>query len=453
MVPKGVISTASSEKQDITRLLEILKEVERSYFTNNATAAFRLALEQVDTDIPEQPALYLPGITTRSLMSRLFNLNDSRTYSERHAEIRKELGRGGGQADPKAVQRSISDMRCYLARALLKLEAKAKEGGLPPLPEALDYVPRPALETQFTEAIKKGNRIIALHGDAGTGKTTLARFLAGTLFGSTGRVPTVLAQTEESLHDSLGEVLGRYGREVSTLGWRDRAREFRTLLASDKGPPVVVLDNIDTQAQLDVLVPATPQSRVVVTSRKRLKVKYPHAAAIEVANMEIEEAAKMCGLHVTGLVEEDQHRLARALDCRPLALEHGSACLRNAPYNSDLDAFIDALERNTAAVLESYGDDEDVTLVAIYDLIIRQLAKKPAYVLRALDITILIFATKSLVESMRLVWNSSRNGTTEPRSGLYPEDEALFLKALRILEDWSLVRPHTPFFAMHELTQ
>jgi hypothetical protein len=243
LVPSGLHSIAHESRNRIRRLREILNEVEGSYFTFNPTEAFRRILKQAARDMPKGLAEPLPSITIRDLMGRIFDFDDSRVYGERHAEIRK-YGQGTHDAVERRTRRSISNMRLHLARALLNLEIKAKSNRLPPQPGDRSYVPRPALESPFFDAINAENRVVIFHGDAGTGKSTLADHLARSFLrvGPQDYVPTVSAHSENTLHDSLGDVLSHLGKSAISIGWRDRARMLRETLASDKGPPLIVID-------------------------------------------------------------------------------------------------------------------------------------------------------------------------------------------------------------------
>jgi hypothetical protein len=169
--------------------------------------------------------------------------------------------------------------------------------------------------------------------------------------------------------------------------------------------------------------------------------------------MDDDEAIQLVSRHTQDLEDVAKRDLAETLDCRPLAIVHGCACFRNAPYNGNLALFLDSLRENVAVVLESYGDDEDTTITAIYRMIFDSLAHQPPYVLLSLDLVLLTHLAPSLIESLRLVWPSSRAAQGISDDGLSPEDEAILNKGLRIIERWSLVRPSVPYFQMHELTR
>jgi hypothetical protein len=331
-----------------------------------------------------------------------------------------------------------------------------------------DWIPRPVVADAFHWALASDKSIIVLYGDAGTGKSTAAEHLAElyAVTQSDELPPVVMCQSEDSLRDTVIEVLAlRIGGNFGNASLGEVSSQFRKLLASDKAPSVVVLDNVDNRAQLDQLVPKAPWSKIIITSRKRLDDNDPRIAYVEVVNMELDEARQLVARHAPDLQGLDVDLVAARLDCRPLAIVHGCACLSYGSYDSVAE-FLAALERSTAQVLDGYGDDENVTLTAIYRLIVEQLSSYPE-ALRLVDILLYVGNGMSTEDVLLLSWtapDSVSGPSGAKRLGLRAVDHGSFLKALCIARRWSLIRQvdynrrlaekrsNSKYWQMHELT-
>lgn len=434
-------------------LRRILDSRDPGLFTQNPGRALRVLIDQAVAQLEAAPMARLQDkFTWRELGAEIF-ADSNKSYSETFQEIR--TGCGEPLLSEKTVQRAIEDLRDRLAAILQRMEISDRHFVLAEDPE---YVSRPDLEKRFSEVLSSGERLVLIHGEAGTGKTTLALHLTRSFlrFAAHDWIPVIPFQEggKGPVEDSFREMLDRHGFAVSDVGVSELVVTFRKLVTSETPPPVVVLDNIDSRTELERFVPPGVRSRIIITSRKNLDSKVVNIAPIEVMNMANDEAVQLVSLHSQGLQEDGKKYLAEALDFRPLAIVHGCACLINAPYNGDLTAFLESLRENVAVVLESYGDDEDTTITAIYRMIVDALKRQPQYVLLALDLVILAYPVRSVQEALRLSWPPSDVVEGQISKELNLEDEAILSKGLRIIERWNLVHPNAlPFLHIHSLTR
>jgi tetratricopeptide (TPR) repeat protein len=308
------------------------------------------------------------------------------------------------------------------------------------------YINRPVYEAWFTEQRERGTRIFLLHGDAGTGKTTLARHFGEISPGdtasaadtatsaqlSTDPLVEIGTRTSAVLHDDLLRTLHR--RRMDTPGQSVLVRElFRELLESPQAPGVVLFDNTEEESWDEVrdLLPDMPQSTIIITSRYRLRLP-AGAAALAVGEMTDDEAVAMVRSQLTSVSDEDASALASDLGNRPLAIRH--ACGYITQEVVSVSEFRRLLKQDIAAVLDSVADG-DHSLTAIYRLTLERL---DVDTLRVLDLVTVLGGDKVSAEFLHAAWCKDPLFSVRPKS-----DESLqslaFRKALRALERRSLV--------------
>ncbi|WP_051704337.1 helix-turn-helix domain-containing protein [Glycomyces sp. NRRL B-16210] len=224
-------------------------------------------------------------------------------------------------------------------------------------------------------AVEAGAAVVAVHGMAGVGKTSLAVRAAHAL---ADRYPD--GQLFVDLHAFTHSVGPRPGLE-SVL-----ARLLRGLGATDPAPPadldertaryrsavagrrlLIVLDNAADADQVEALLPGAPGSLVLATSRRDLSsLTGAHSVPLEPPPMR--EAVAMLGAAVAGRISDDEAAVvAERCGRLPLAMGLAAARLRSRPLwraadlldlLADEDRLLDELDMGhhgvTAALRASY---------------------------------------------------------------------------------------------------
>lgn len=329
--------------------------------------------------------------------------------------------------------------------------------------EQQGYINRPEYEDQFAAHLQAGARIFLLHGDAGTGKTTLARQFALTSTALDGQAeaaqssrPSVVeidTRSKSVLIDDLRRVLYRCGIEIP-LGDVIVREVFRDLLASPQSPYVAILDNVEQWDDIKDLIPVTPQGIILITSRVRFKL--PYGILLSIGEMTDSEATAMVSAQRSEISDEDAGLLASDLSNRPLAIRHACGFLSEEAMT--VTEFRDALGQSIAKVLDTLVHDEQ-TLTAIYRLTIERFADNQADfgdALHLIDLIAAVGGNDVSYEFLQTVWSEDELFSFEPRKNTLRDFS--FKKAFRILENRCLVEERAYFGSaariiwMHSLT-
>ncbi|HWM73369.1 MAG TPA: tetratricopeptide repeat protein [Nocardioides sp.] len=234
--------------------------------------------------------------------------------------------------------------------------------------------------------------VVAVHGPAGTGKTSLAlhwahgnrrAFPDGQLFVDlAGFGPDAPLGAAEA----LGVLLGGLGvrRRQLPSGETERAALWRSLLAERRA--LVVLDNARDSAQVRPLLPGGP-SLVLVTSRSQLRslAARDGAGRVVVEPMPADESTDLLAhrLRVTAPNDPALTRLAELCDHLPLALALAAEQIGRGKTRS-LAEQIERLHdrRHRLRSFTAWDDDPSTSLRAVLDWSYRTLDEEAARVLR-----------------------------------------------------------------------
>ncbi|MFE6615437.1 BTAD domain-containing putative transcriptional regulator [Amycolatopsis sp. NPDC057786] len=184
----------------------------------------------------------------------------------------------------------------------------------------------------------KGVPVVVITGEPGAGKSTLAvttahrlrrSFPDGQLF-----VPLAGASDPRELADVLGDLLRALGVTGPAIpdDVEARAAVYRGRLADRR--VLVVLDDAASPEQVRALLPGTPGSAVLITSRQRLS-GLAGADRLHLAPLSGAEAmtllARLAGPDRVGAERADAERIAKACGNLPLALRIAGSRLAMRP--------------------------------------------------------------------------------------------------------------------------
>jgi hypothetical protein len=177
-------------------------------------------------------------------------------------------------------------------------------------------------------AIRNSNRFtIAMHGLGGIGKTVLARHYAWERRERYHGLWWLRADQPETLMDDLAELGARLGLalsglepEAATLATLDRLAQHKT----DK-PWLLIYDNVEDKALARRFTPLE-NAHILYTSR--LANWFGEADELQLGVFPRETAIDFLLAHTEGKDREAAGRLADALGCLPLALDHARALIR-----------------------------------------------------------------------------------------------------------------------------
>ncbi|MFI6905143.1 BTAD domain-containing putative transcriptional regulator [Nonomuraea sp. NPDC050394] len=210
--------------------------------------------------------------------------------------------------------------------------------GLCQLPADLgDFVGRTAELASVTGALDRGGSapaIVVVSGPPGTGKSTLAvhaahrvreRYPDGQLFARLGGMDP---------RDALAELLKALGvdGEMLPAATEDRAAMYRARVA-DRAV-LVVLDDARDELQVQHLLPGTPRSAVIVTSRGPLAA-LPGATAVPLEVLPFEDAERLlagiAGPDRVAAAPDSAETIVRVCGRLPLAIRIAGARLATRP--------------------------------------------------------------------------------------------------------------------------
>lgn len=453
------------------QLYDLVEQLDQAAWETDRAKALRDAIKKAVRGIPQEPIAKGASLSWRQAALWLFNL-EPLDLEHLPGAIYNKICNYIFNSDERlkyisdsAKKEITSKIRWLVAKNLLKLAE-------PPSPYDKDsqhndgtfrqYVKRPEYEEWLADRHREGARVFLLHGDAGTGKTTLAKHFGKRGLGanpgndtpeaapdsiSKGGIPgcvEVDAVTSRSLIDSVVRVLDNHHIEVPTRDVLVK-KAFKDLLESSRGPNVLLLENAEEWSEVAELVPSSQQTTIIVTSRYRMAVP-PNVTVLHITEMTSCEAISLVQT-LAPMSEADAASLAEALGNRPLAISHAAGFIREEDI--EVSNFLRLLKQNVAAVLDSIVDDEP-TLTAIYQMTIDRLDPDT---LHLLDLIATLGHGKISHDVLTRAWANDDLFSFAPRE--HSIRDLRFRKAFRVLERRDLVRTNEDFSRMiwlHQLT-
>lgn len=337
-------------------LARIAQVAEPELWAEDPTRALLAVMRHAVAALPEETAAHCAeGRTWRHLGRLLYfgSVVDSslRTYDEYVAAAKEYSGTPWSEGNFK---RLTNPVRTKLATILLEMERQAQAArdhiqaidaivGVPvPLDAGTPFIARPYLAEQLDDAWSATQRVYVV-GEAGTGKTRFVREHT-----AADNTVWIDAREDVTMLPGLIDILTLYGVEVARYDTPRIKHSFGELLTRPDGPRLVVMDGIPEPAQLDLFIPETTRSRLIITSSQR---PGSEATVIAVADMALEEAAAMAAALLPGYSEDDYRSLAATFGCRPLLIEHSCRYLLQETGTTDIPAYCDAVRTDIATAI------------------------------------------------------------------------------------------------------
>jgi hypothetical protein len=178
------------------------------------------------------------------------------------------------------------------------------------------------LDGRLAAGADRQPRMVALHGLAGAGKTSVALAYAHDHLREAGVVWQVAAEDPAVLAAGFGELAAALG---AGEGSGDPVAAVHGALAARRDGWLLVFDNAPGPEAVRGLVPPAGNGRVLVTSRNAL---WPPGQAVEVAVLDLDAAAGFLTARTGDTDRQAAAGLAEAVGGLPLALEQAGAYIQ-----------------------------------------------------------------------------------------------------------------------------
>lgn len=331
----------------------------------------------------------------------------------------------------KAVRRHVASIRetaVPIARPIEVTDSVAL--GQP------SYVHRKREEMEFHRLVAEGAKLIVFVGQAGMGKTSLAKVLAG----DTHFVRVLGGEVHR------GDLAAAFA--ATTTGFKsspeDLIERLATLACGPGAPKFIVLDNLESADELQSLLPHRTDSTVVATCRRRGDSPPTHCQYINVGEMSRPQAEMMARSYAPNLSEEDGRYVADVFSGHPLIIRHVCSMLL---YTSlPIRQFCDEIKEDSQALVSNVYTTDGVTLLAVLRRVLKVIGSRNALcyeLLAALVVTDGSFTNGDFLLSYLR--------TFQDKISL-----AHLTQLLHMLQQFSLVElllEEVPSVVMHNLTQ
>jgi hypothetical protein len=283
---------------------------------------------------------------------------------KRHAKLHKS---------PAEVTRDVAKLRLQLAKIIagptfshtpIATEPTTPASRVLVVKSMLkdEFVARPEYEQAIRQLRDKGEKHLWLWGDAGTGKTRLARAANRDVINENS-VSVLQAGDRQQLEEQISALLVKFEVAPEAINptnlWPLFINALKHRLSS-----VVVFDDMPDDSLVDLLTVDT-ETLLIFTSVRQPPIKYK-GHRIEVGEMNEVEAREMIRSRLPGIGEPDVNELIGALGGRPLALEHSCHYLRETGMS--IATYCQAVRRAPDKVLDAAGDRYGRTLTRVYEL-------------------------------------------------------------------------------------
>ncbi len=278
------------------------------------------------------------------------------------------------------------------------------------------YIHRDEIEREFKELVQWGVKLIALVGFPGMGKTSTARAL-------TQGSPFIEFVDGKPYAAHLQQALVRYSDSAHVVQPGNEPALLGLLINQEPGPPFVLLDNLQSTAELRMIPPNTAVT-VVATCRETGLDAPSWCKEIRIGAMKEDEAAQLAERKHDSLTRADAQFVANSLGRYPLLIS--LACRLASVTGMNIRTLCGELQL----------DPGDATLRA--DETLRSVATRAISFLRATDkvavdlLTCVSYAGPLLLEHLQ---NLIESRYSKELAGIS------YAKAVSLLRDLALIEP------------